>query len=147
MHNCASRSGFRFVFHKSCFSLVNNRQIQNLPRVIQRLFSVINKFETFIRRVPNTFLRMWLVTHGFCQRTSTVYPIPVAARSKAWVCGRSLAGITGSNPARGKGVCYECCMLIGRGLCDGPIPRPEKSYWLWCVCVCVCPRNLSNKEA
>ena len=26
-------------------------------------------------------------------------PIPVAARSKAWVCGRSLAGIVGSNPA------------------------------------------------
>ena len=26
-------------------------------------------------------------------------PIPVAARSKAWVCGRSLAWIAGSNPA------------------------------------------------
>jgi hypothetical protein len=26
-------------------------------------------------------------------------PIPVAARSKAWVCGRSLAGIAGSNLA------------------------------------------------
>ena len=25
--------------------------------------------------------------------------VPVAARSKAWVCGRSLAGIVGSNPA------------------------------------------------
>jgi len=29
-----------------------------------------------------------------------VAPIPVAARSKAWVCGRLLAGIAGSNPAR-----------------------------------------------
>jgi len=28
-------------------------------------------------------------------------PIPVAARSKAWVCGRSLAGIDGSNPSEG----------------------------------------------
>ena len=28
-------------------------------------------------------------------------PIPVAARSKAWVCGRSLAGIVGSIPAGG----------------------------------------------
>jgi len=26
-------------------------------------------------------------------------PIPVAARSKAWVCGRSLIGIMGSNSA------------------------------------------------
>ena len=27
--------------------------------------------------------------------------VPVAARSKAWVCARSLAGIAGSNPAAG----------------------------------------------
>jgi hypothetical protein len=27
------------------------------------------------------------------------WPIPVAARSKAWVYGRSLTGIVGSNPA------------------------------------------------
>jgi len=32
-------------------------------------------------------------------------PIPVAARSKAWVCGRSLAGRPGSNPAGGMDVC------------------------------------------
>ena len=30
---------------------------------------------------------------------------PLAARSKAWVCGRSLAGIVGSNPAGGMDVC------------------------------------------
>ena len=28
-----------------------------------------------------------------------VWPISVAVRSKAWVYGRSLAGIVGSNPA------------------------------------------------
>ena len=32
-------------------------------------------------------------------------PIPVAARSKAWVCGRWLAGIAGSNRAGGMDVC------------------------------------------
>jgi hypothetical protein len=31
-------------------------------------------------------------------------PNPVAARSKAWVCGRSLVGIAGSSPAGGKDV-------------------------------------------
>ena len=31
--------------------------------------------------------------------------IPVAARSKTWVCGRSLVGIVGSNPARSMDVC------------------------------------------
>ena len=31
--------------------------------------------------------------------------IPVAARSKAWICSRLLAGIVGSNPAEGVDVC------------------------------------------
>ena len=32
-------------------------------------------------------------------------------------------------------VCFECCVLSGRGLCDGLITRPEESYRLWCVVV------------
>ena len=32
-------------------------------------------------------------------------PITVAARSKLWVCGRSLAGIVGLNPAKDIDVC------------------------------------------
>jgi hypothetical protein len=38
-------------------------------------------------------------------------PIPVAVRSKAWVCALSLAGIVGSNPAE----CIDVCLL--RVLC------------------------------
>jgi hypothetical protein len=34
-------------------------------------------------------------------------------------------------------VCCECCVLSGRGLCDGLITRPEESYWMWRVVVCV----------
>jgi hypothetical protein len=38
-------------------------------------------------------------------------PIPVAARSKAWVFGRSPAGVMGSNPSRGHGcLCCVCCI-------------------------------------
>jgi len=33
-------------------------------------------------------------------------------------------------------VCCECCVLSGRGLCDGLITRPEESYRLWFVVVC-----------
>ena len=33
-------------------------------------------------------------------------------------------------------VCCECCVLSGRGLCDGLITRPEESYRLGCVVVC-----------
>ena len=32
-------------------------------------------------------------------------PVPVAVRSKAWVCGRSPAEIVGSNPTEGVDVC------------------------------------------
>jgi hypothetical protein len=39
----------------------------------------------------------------------------VAALSKTWVCGRSLAGIAGSNPAGDMDVCLfmsdACCQL------------------------------------
>jgi hypothetical protein len=30
-------------------------------------------------------------------------------------------------------VSCKCCVLSGRGLCDGPITRPEESYRVWCV--------------
>jgi hypothetical protein len=32
----------------------------------------------------------------------------VAARSKVWVCGRSLTGIVGLNPTGGMDVCVVC---------------------------------------
>jgi len=32
-------------------------------------------------------------------------------------------------------VSCECCVLSGRGLCDGLIARPEECYWVWCVWV------------
>jgi hypothetical protein len=38
-------------------------------------------------------------------------PISVAARSKTWVCGRALAGIVGSNPTGGMGVCLVQCFV------------------------------------
>jgi len=40
-------------------------------------------------------------------------PIPVAAPSKEWVYGRSLAGLAGSNPTGGINVCLSvvCCQV------------------------------------
>ena len=60
----------------------------------------------------------------------------MAARSKAWVCVRSLAGIVGSNPTGDMDVCCGCCVLSGGGLCDEPITRPKESFRLWWVVVC-----------
>jgi len=63
--------------------------------------------------------------------------VPVAARSKAYVCGRSPAEIwVRIPPGAWMFVCCECRVLSGRGLCDELITRPEKSYRLWCVVVC-----------
>jgi hypothetical protein len=36
---------------------------------------------------------------------NTKMPVPVAAQSKTWVCGLSLAGIAGSNSTGGMDVC------------------------------------------
>ena len=54
-------------------------------------------------------------------------PIPVAARSRAWVCCRSLAGIAGSNPVVGMAVCLLWVLCVSSTGC----------VWV-CVCVCVC---------
>jgi hypothetical protein len=43
-------------------------------------------------------------------------------------------------------VCCECCVLPGRGLCDGLITRLEESYRLWCVVVCD-QETSENEEA
>jgi len=60
----------------------------------------------------------------------------LAAPSKAWVCGHSLAGIAGSNPTGRYGwLNLLSGVLSGRGLCDGLITHPEESYRVWCVCV------------
>jgi hypothetical protein len=60
-------------------------------------------------------------------------PIPVAARSQSLVCGRSIAGIVGSNSVGGMGVSCEYRVLSGRGLCVGLITRPEESHQVWCI--------------
>ena len=54
--------------------------------------------------------------------------IPVAVRSKAQVCCRSLAETAGSNPsgARLSLVNFVCC--VGRGFCNGPMTHPVISY-------------------
>ena len=65
-----------------------------------------------------------------------VKPAPEAARSKAWVCGRSPDEIVGSNPTGAwMFFCCVCCVLSGRGLCDELITRLEESYRQWCVVV------------
>ena len=66
----------------------------------------------------------------------------MAARSKAWVFDRSPAEIDFESD-RGHGclsvvsvLCCDCCVLLGRVLCDELLTRSEESYRLWCIVVC-----------
>jgi hypothetical protein len=77
---------------------------------------------------PYSKLKFWLYRKR---------PVPVAVRSNASFCGRSLAGIAGSNPVEAWiSVCCECSVLSGRGLCDELITRPDESYRPRCIVVC-----------
>jgi hypothetical protein len=48
--------------------------------------------------------------------TCVIYavPIPVAAQSTAWICGRLLAGNVGSNPTGGMDVCLLLVSCVVR---------------------------------
>ena len=71
------------------------------------------------------------------QSSRSYLPVPVAARSKAQVCGRSPAETWVRIPSKAwMFVCCECCVLSVRGLCDELVTRPEQSYRLWYVVVC-----------
>ena len=84
---------------------------------------------------------VWQITDDdddYCWR-KIVPPVSVAARSKAKVCGSSLAEFVGSNPTGGTDVrlLYSVlCVLSSRGLCFGRITRPEESYRLWSFVEC-----------
>ena len=73
-----------------------------------------------------------LHAHSFFGSLWIILPVPVAARSKALVYGRSSVEIVRAWMF----VCPKRCVLSGRGLCDGLITRPEESYRMWCVVLC-----------
>jgi hypothetical protein len=86
--------------------------------------------------------------HKRDESTSAKGPIPVAAPSKAWICGRSLAGIVGSNPTAGMDVCLVQCLCCqvevsarGRSLVQGVLPTVVCVWWVWSS-ECKQPRHL-----
>jgi hypothetical protein len=92
------------------------------------------------RALPQPHHPLW----AFGSVTGNLYlfkkegPILVAA----WVCGRLPAEIVGSNPDGGEAVSCECCLLSGKGLCDGLVQRIP----VVCVYVCVGRGRQKNKR-
>ena len=85
---------------------------------------------------PHVYIRL-VMLHRIYHTNYSPAPIPVAARSKAYICGRSPPEIVGSNPTGGMDVSLLwCCVLLRRGLCDELITRPDGSYRLWFVVDC-----------
>jgi len=70
-------------------------------------------------------------------RKSSVILIPVPVRFNSWVCGRSLTGISGWNPAGGHG----CLSLVNAVRCQIQLFARGRSLVQRspseCVCVCV----------
>ena len=72
----------------------------------------------------------------------TEWPISVAVRSKPGVCGRSLAGIMGSDPAGGMYICLLCVfrwtsLFLADPLLRGVQPSLMCVWVFLCECVCV----------
>ena len=67
-------------------------------------------------------------------------PVPLAARSKAWVCCGSLAEISSLNPAGAWMFASSENCVLSKVLCVGLITRPEESYHLCCLTVIVKPQ-------
>jgi hypothetical protein len=69
-----------------------------------------------------------------CWNLICAVPSPVAARSKALGCGRSLAGMWVRIPRGTMDACLLWLLCVFRQrLCEEPTTRPEKSYRQWCV--------------
>ena len=61
--------------------------------------------------------------------------IPVAARSKAWVCGHSFAGIAALKPAKVMDVCLLCLLRVECVASSAVGWSLEKRIPTRCVCV------------
>ena len=81
-----------------------NVQKTKVMRISRQQFSVQIK-------IDQDSCRMWNISTIWVHDNKCL-PIPVAVRSKAWVCRRSFAAIAGSNPARGVDVCFLCVCVV-----------------------------------
>jgi hypothetical protein len=99
----------------------------------------------FSRAVVVVVLVACLALNCWCHPTSHRWVVPnhrllwdllnIVCRSQWPRCLRrtsAVAGVAGSNSARGMDVCLLCLYVVlscvGRGLCEGLIIRPEESY-------------------
>ena len=79
---------------------------------------------------------------------STQVPAPMAVRSKSWVCGRTIVGNAGSNPAEGLDVrllCLWCVVQVAASATSWSVVQRSPAVCV-CVCVCVCDVQTSDRD-
>ena len=125
---CASSCPTNYVL--STAQLMTHVMCQFLPHKLRSLHRSVNDTgyvpQAMCQSCPTNYVlsTAQLMTQVMCHK-----PIPLAARSKAWVCDCSLAEIAGSNPTGAwVSLSCRCCVLSGRGLCDWLITRREEFY-------------------
>ena len=80
-----------------------------------------------------TMEKMVIITH--CNQILSRFQWPRGLRRRS-TAARLLKLWVRISPGAWMSVCFECCVLSGRGLCDELITRPEESYQVWCVVMC-----------
>jgi hypothetical protein len=102
------------------FTIHFNIEISCTPRSSKWPFSFWFPYQNSISTLPlphTCYMLRPLILHNFIipiifDKSNNHEPIPVAARSKAWVCDCSLAGIAGSNSAGGMDVCLSLWSVV-----------------------------------
>jgi len=108
-----------------CHRVSTQSQLTNIYHIISWLRAPTNL-------LPREFkgqIKLRRAIYGNCR---SQWPRGLRRRSTA---ARLLGLWVRISPRAWMSVCVECCVLSGRGLCDGLITRPEKPYRLWCVVV------------
>ena len=116
---------FRYSHRCSNLRHLKGRKLPQFSSETKKKKDDINYKEPKELKLPLLFIHSWFYIK-IISINHSISPVPVAARSNAQVCGRSYRCI----------VCCDCGVLLGRGLCDELVSRPEESYRLWCVVVC-----------
>jgi hypothetical protein len=94
------------------------------------------KFGHYVHCLPRAALEFLVFVNSGQVNTSfsrSQWPRSLRLRSSAQ---RLLGSWVRIPPGAWISVSCTVFVMSGRGLCDGPIPRPEESYRLWCVSEC-----------
>jgi hypothetical protein len=81
-------------------------------RSLYRKFAFLQYVKLLAGKFMKLIKMLSLSSYGILFKWGFFQPVPVAVRYKAWVCGRSLDGVEGSNPAEVRDICLLCVLCV-----------------------------------